>query len=837
MSTTTHHSAVETGVFDEEHTLHILSHFLPAQSPLKDFVHHNTLHAFQEQQFFQAIKNASSIFGYKTSLSLPAFRKKYKNGAINDAVIDRIISEKKGDDSVSEWREKLIVTSYDTTIYQKVGNLRATWKKKYKTDLDALVHTTLFKVINSYLDQGVSLWRFPETGLSFLNSVKKMEENSFSSFFKTKRAKAFLMRGNIEIQELLEIIVHEESYYENYLIDQQFAHPGYSGMVSVVEHNPKTLLDSRKVTLKEFIIFELLLEIDALDAKFGETWIPIGLHTDEPSENLFAQNDFTELDEVLQLWQLSMEWTFYDQVLAGLAFNKAQAPKRSTNSFQALFCIDDRECSIRRYVEQNDANAKTFGTPGHFGLEFYFKPEHSKFTTKVCPAPVTPAFVIQEFETNKVQKKEIHFSRHANSILGGWIFTQTVGVFSAFRMLRDIFRPTNSPLATSSFSHMDKNSTLTIEHKGAFDADGLQIGFTYQQMTDRVKAVLNSIGLVSDFAPLVYLIGHGASSVNNTYYAGYDCGACSGRPGSVNARVFAAMANHPEVRKLLAESGIVIPESSQFIGGLHDTTRDEVEFYDEDLLSAINQEKHEANKPVFAKSLDENAQERSRRFVSIDSSKSLSKVHEDIKKRAVTLYEPRPELNHATNCLCIVGKRSLTYNLFLDRRAFMNTYDWHNDPEGNFLLNILNAAAPVCGGINLEYYFSRVDNYKLGAGPKLPHNVMGLIGVANGIEGDLRPGLPTQMTEMHDPLRLLMVIEHFPEVVLNTIQKNPATYEWFANQWVNLAIIHPTTKAISVFENVEMRSYEPLIREVPTFLNFTDEILSSADNIKVKNIA
>lgn len=38
---------------------------------------------------------------------------------------------------------------------------------------------------------------------------------------------------------------------------------------------------------------------------------------------------------------------------------------------------------------------------------------------------------------------------------------------------------------------------------------------------------------------------------------------------------------------------------------------------------------------------------------------------------------------------------------------------------------------PVCGGINLEYYFSRVDNQKLGAGTKLPHNVMGLFGVAN----------------------------------------------------------------------------------------------------------
>ncbi len=73
---------------------------------------------------------------------------------------------------------------------------------------------------------------------------------------------------------------------------------------------------------------------------------------------------------------------------------------------------------------------------------------------------------------------------------------------------------------------------------------------------------------------------------------------------------------------------------------------------------------------------------------------------------------------------------------------------------------------PVCGGINLEYYFSRVDNHKLGAGTKLPHNVMGLIGVANSCDGDLRPGLPVQMIEVHDPVRLLIVVEHFPAIVL-----------------------------------------------------------------------
>lgn len=52
--------------FVEEVTLHKLSHFLPAQNPLKDFVHHNTLHAFQDKDFFTALQESSEIFGYKT---------------------------------------------------------------------------------------------------------------------------------------------------------------------------------------------------------------------------------------------------------------------------------------------------------------------------------------------------------------------------------------------------------------------------------------------------------------------------------------------------------------------------------------------------------------------------------------------------------------------------------------------------------------------------------------------------------------------------------------------------------------------------------------------------
>jgi len=286
---------------------------------------------------------------------------------------------------------------------------------------------------------------------------------------------------------------------------------------------------------------------------------------------------------------------------------------------------------------------------------------------------------------------------------------------------------------------------------------------------------------------------------------------------------------------ILSTRGINIPESTEFLGGLHDTTRDELRFYDEELLSPENAETHAKNIPNFLKALQLNAKERSRRLESINTTKSPEYIHGKVKERSMALFEPRPELNHATNTLCIIGRKKLNDHLFLDRRSFLNSYNYSYDLDGKFLQTIVNAAAPVCGGINLEYYFSRVDNLKLGAGSKLPHNVMGLIGVANGFEGDLRPGLPEQMIEVHDPLRLMMIIEHYPEVVLKTIQKSENTYEWFLNEWVNLCAVNPDNGEIYHFKDGQFDMYTPNTKELPSLVteDLAKIIESTSDNIPV----
>ena len=283
------------------------------------------------------------------------------------------------------------------------------------------------------------------------------------------------------------------------------------------------------------------------------------------------------------------------------------------------------------------------------------------------------------------------------------------------------------------------------------------------------------------------------------------------------------MANHPTVRQQLRILGIDIAAHTQFVPVLHDTCRDEFSFYDLDQVPVSSIDQVASDRSFFKKALEANAVERSRRFITIGAQKSKAALHQQVKLRSVSLFEPRPELNHANNALCIVGRRSFSRDLFLDRRAFLNSYDFSQDPEGLSLEGILNAVAPVCGGINLEYYFSRVDNQQLGAGTKLPHNVMGLLGVANGIDGDLRTGLPSQMIEVHDPYRLLVVVEQVPQVVSAAIQRNPSTFEWFNHEWIRLVAFDPAEKAFYVWQNDGFLPYEVQQSGLPK----VNDILSS----------
>lgn len=780
--------------------LHELEHYLPSQAPLKDFIHHNTLHAFQDQPFHKGLHAAQQLFGFQTYLSLEAYRDLYSKGTISADSLDRALAEQR---ELS--KDQLFQFETATENPTVVGSYRLQWKKKLGFDLDARVHPLLFRIVNSFLDQGIAIWRFPTNGLPFLAALRQLESENTASIFSGERARNFFLNPAFTLQDALELLVGDQRAFENYLYDQQFAHPGYAGMIAQIANRPNLLVLKREISFEDFVLLECLLEIDALD-QHHNSWIPaakLGLerYVFDPKQVLS-----TTAQKLKAIWQDAYEWTYYDQVLASLQQKVSnESPKPSSIG---IFCIDDRECSIRRHIEQLNPSFLSFGTPGHFNIETYFQAHGSLQRTKICPAPVQPTHLIIEHTFRQKKQKEWHFDKRTHGLLLGWILTHTFGLWSAFKLALSILWPFMNTMAFSSKQHMNPDAFLSVEHLDAqFTPDGMQIGFTVAEMTAIVGGMFKSIGLQNQFSPLVYLVAHGSSSANNTHYAGYDCGACSGRPGSVNARAFAYMANHLLVRRALRSEGVDIQDQTHFVPILHDTARDEFVYYDLSQIPPHLVDVFEADRAIFAKACELNAVERSKKFMTVNSQGRPHQIHQKVQLRTVSLFEPRPELNHATNALCIVGRRQFSRGIFLDRRAFLNSYDYCIDATGELLSGILNAVAPVCGGINLEYYFSRVDNEQLGAGSKLPHNVMGLLGVANGVDGDLRTGLPSQMIEIHDPYRLMVIVEQKAQVVLAAISRNPNTFEWFANEWVRLVCFDPVEKHFLVFQKGQFMPY------------------------------
>jgi hypothetical protein len=161
------------------------------------------------------------------------------------------------------------------------------------------------------------------------------------------------------------------------------------------------LLDNRKISLEELIIVEMLMEIDALDNQLGNDWRPLVSRIDKFPQPLFSASQVSHKNQMLKIWHEAFEWTYYDEVLSAIKNVKPELSIKENKSFQAIFCIDDRECSLRRYIEEKDSNCETFGTAGFFNVAFYYQPENGKFHTKVCPAPVTPKHLIKEIENTQ----------------------------------------------------------------------------------------------------------------------------------------------------------------------------------------------------------------------------------------------------------------------------------------------------------------------------------------------------------------------------------------------------------------------------------------------------
>ncbi len=715
----------------------------------------------------------------------------------------------------------------------------------------------LIRLAASFLDQGVSRWAMPDRDKGFLAAFRALAEDGEVFLPEGLRWvprqwnwKELDGRDAFQTCELcLSRLGVPRAEWETLIVRELLCLPGWAGMMAVLEHRPHLVSQPVRASLADFLAVRLLLKLSLkarLEPSAASSRVPGSLHRVYEAFRFFQQvglsaplireaGDLNALLEEIDAFSdvprrrflhRAFERTYRCRVLDAVAIN-LRRPKTAVSadgpSVQLVTCIDEREESLRRHLEEADPRAETFSIAGFFSVDMWYQGIYDSFPVPLCPVVVRPKHAISEAPRSPAQKdgkgrhhlvrtvrKTVHHgSRHplgglAMSVAGGVLAVVPLGLRlhsprlsgRLKRILRETFLP-----------EMETGLALETAVPAAPDAQ-IQAGFSVADMAERVQAVLGELGLTKKFSRLVVILGHGSSSANNPHKSAYDCGACGGRGGGPNARAFAAMANLPAVRALIKEKGIIIPVTTWFIGGLHDTCSDSVRFFDEASVPKTHAQAFQHATTVLNRARMFDAHERCRRF---DSARHLSAplALQHVEGRCQDLREPRPECGHASNASLIIAPRRLTRGLFLDRRAFLTSYDNAQDPTGDILLRSLSAVVPVCAGISLEYYFSYVDNEEYGSGTKLPHNISGLIGVTNGAFSDLRAGLPLQMVEIHEPMRLLTLVETDLFKMEKVLAAHAGIRRAVENDWIQLVLVDPTTGALARFYRGKFQPYHP----------------------------
>lgn len=748
-------------------------------------------------------------------------------------------------------------------------------------DIDDWVHPLLIRLCSAFLDQGVAYWKMPRKNEGFLVAVRSLyalpggaPERAFRGMSETfAQQQAARTSAEETIRWGLSVLEIADERLDPFIEESLLSLPGWAGMMRQLELSPERApVAAPRASLLEYLAVKMVLEIcaaqNALSDHAGRSALlseVMRADTEgndvrsfaEPDRSLayegfvLAQcldvpwaalkgpgvarawlNEVCVFDELLRrrVLHLAFERRQRVQVLDGIVnHNRGRSHRADRPKVQAIFCIDDREESTRRHLEEAYPDVETLAYPGFFGVAMAFRAAQAHKARALCPVVITPHnWVAEDWvgPSNHRRFKELRLSYHVGrmTLLRGFLTSILGAVALVPFILATVFRGRlGASVGTTKHRGPTRLRLRANEAGGVSEHSGRRVsqGFTPVEMADIVAALLVQTGIQArGLAPLVLLVGHGSSSVNNPHLAAYGCGATAGGCGGPNARAFASMANDPEVRALLVERGLTISQDVHFVGGMHDTCKDTVEFYDLELLEAEHAQSFRSFEQALQVALEKNARERVRLFGTVPLGKSPRAARREVQTRAVDFSEARPEYNHAKNSLCVVGPRHFTQDLFLDQRAFLVSYDASlDDSEGTILAAVLAGSLGVCAGINLEYFFSTVDPIRYGAGSKLPHNIVGLIGVMDGHASDLRTGLYQQMVELHEPVRLSTVIVAPVRVVLEVLRRDSRFAQLVDNGWIFLSVLDPETRELFEVKNGDAQPYVPTTDQLPVAAN------------------
>lgn len=743
---------------------------IPPLWPLEHFVAVNPFLGFTDRPFAEASATLRRTLGHAPVQSPESYLAAWENGSITPEDLapfsDGIWTQHKLLDVLKKARESPLshpVATFADALDKTIPH--AHWA--------GFISEEISKWCAVHFDRNQSVWVSPWKNLGLYTAWKsaavhdrKPEAFGLPGFRKFVRA--LPDDASAALKHCLAALDPKDADLADFFHRHLAGNSGWAGHVQYLVRED-ALHGNDNPSLMELLVIRLAYDA-ALHAAFGKNQqVGSAWKTETPVSQL------PEFDQALSRWQSAYEAGYQKKIAANLVSQPATMPA-GRPTVQAVFCIDVRSEIARRHLEAALPGTHTLGFAGFFGFPVAHQPALACKSAPRCPVLLVPPVKSREIppaNAARYQAETGAWKAFQNSATSCFTFVETLGLIFGAKLIRAREKQNPGPAPKPEMQDLSTADRAAL-----------------------AEGALRGMSLTKNLARIILLCGHGSHSTNNPYASSLDCGACGGHGGDVNARLAAATFNDPEVRAILAEKDILIPDDTVFLAGRHDTLADDFLLYDNDSVPASHRAEVATLEAALAKAGAATRKERAPRLGL--GHLAGSALDSAVRSRGTDIAQLRPEWALANNAALVAAPRSRTAGLMLDGRVFLHEYDPAADPESKILTAILTAPVVVASWINLQYYGSRINPSQLAAGNKTIHQVIGGLGVIEGNAGDLRSGLPLQSIHdgkdfVHEPRRLTVVIESKPDLVDAVLAAQPGVRELFDNQWIHLIVLHGKT--------------------------------------------
>ena len=744
---------------------------IPPLWPLTHSVAVNPFLGQAHMPFQKAAAKLAWLSGQKLTLPAAWYLEKLRSGEITDADMKAARQELDlPDTNHCPELQKTDSSGFDPAE-QRIASIASLATDHSGVDWGQVIDDKFTSWASAYFDEGQALWPMTagkgawSSWLSWAQHDLTPEIFGLKNF--AKQVQALPETPEALILEACEYLKVPSDHLGDYFHHLLLSLGGWSQLARYRMWQAETEGHSDK-TLRDLLAIRLVWDIALLNQyknDIGKPWSEIwkDYASSSPMPASFEQ-------------EILLHTAFERSKIRRLGENlKAPAVREAKTDplVQAVFCIDVRSEVFRRALEQVTPRAETRGFAGFFGIPL----RHHGFASDIAEDRL-PVLLKPGIHSKAVSATRDHddrperyrarafraWGRFRMAAVSSFAFVESSGPIYAWRLVKDGVVGTRKKAPSNHLLQLDSS-------------------FGTEDRIDLAKSVLTAMSLTEGFAPVVLLVGHGATVTNNPNASALQCGACGGHAGDVNARLLAHILNEPAVRSGLADHDIHIPDETHFLGALHSTTTDEVKVYDEGAQPAL-QKTIPKIKAWLAEAGQLSRQERSLTLPRADNGKGVI-------RRSRDWAETRPELGLANCSAFIAAPRERTRDRDLSGTAFLHEYNWEKDTDFSTLELILTAPVVVASWISLQYYGSVVAPDLFGGGNKLLHNVVGGIGVLEGNGGRLRTGLPWQSVHdgtkyVHEPTRLTVCIEAPCEAINDVLEKHENVRALFDNAWLRL---------------------------------------------------